>query len=749
MKKVTLFALSALAFSVAASAQVKLDATAAQLVSLAAGDAQAARSSDVRALTPTYGANDQVAVIVTVTDGNVLTAIENLGGEIADVRGDMAIVRLTPVQMQDVAELSGVLGISLGYENRTHLLNARAESRVDQVQAGLDLPQAYDGTGVICGLMDTGIDPNHVNFLKEDGTPRIEKMWVITGSNGAVRTLTGADKIASYSTDLSSSTHGTHTLGIMAGSYKGNADLVATISDRTDGLYNRRNAPVKYYGVATGADIAPCAGTLDGNNVLIAAGNILDYAKEQGKPAVMNLSLGHNFGPHDGTTAACKYLAEVGKEMLITVSAGNEGGTPLYIHKDFKGGDNVVKTTLSKTNDVVGAVDIWGSDETPFDVTFVAVNKKTGDVVYSYKVPDFAENDTTMSMSIQLTGTYYNMPQYIRETAIDSLFSSRSAVIFNKTLDPSNNRFNVYITTSLGTGSVADIVPGLIVEGKEGAAVDMYCNGYTYFYSNGIAGYTDGDDSGSINDLACGDNILAVGAYTNVSRWPSLSGIWSYEGAVKGSIADFSSYGKSFDGRQLPHIAAPGHAVVASYNYYYQSSGSNPYGEKLLTARVAHGDRESYWEEASGTSMSAPLVGGILALWLQADPTLTMDDVMEILEETAITDSYTEASPERFGYGKIDAYGGICKILGVSAVNDVKVDNEILVNETSAGTFGIYAPGASNIDAALYSMSGVLANTVKANGEEATISAENLTAGVYLLNVTANGKTVTRKVVVR
>ena len=149
MKKVTLFALSALAFGAVANAQAKLDAPAAQLVGAAANAVHASRSSDVRALTPAVSADEQVAVIVTMADGNVLSQIERLGGEVVDARGDMAIVRLTPIQIQDVAELSDVLGISLGYENHTLLLNAREETNIDAVHAGIGLDKAYDGTGVL------------------------------------------------------------------------------------------------------------------------------------------------------------------------------------------------------------------------------------------------------------------------------------------------------------------------------------------------------------------------------------------------------------------------------------------------------------------------------------------------------------------------------------------------------------------------------------------------------------------------
>lgn len=740
MKKVILPALAALAIAGSANAQSKFDGPAAQLISDANNQA-VSLVAGYRALPAAVTADHGVTVIVTMTDTEVLADIEELGGNVVDARGNMALVTLTTAQMQKVAELDKVKNISLGYEAQPLLNSARATAHVDDVVAGTGLDHGYDGTGVIVGMMDTGFDPNHINFLNEDGTSRISHMWVITGTNSAVREYSGAS-LAAYTTDNSGATHGTHVMGILAGGYKGEADQVAITNNRGNNTV-KRNYNVPYYGVATGAEITPAIGTLQGNNILSAAGKLVEYAREQGKPAVLNLSLGHNYGPHDGKTASGAYLSEVGKEILVCVSAGNEGDTNISLSKTFTANDTEVKTTFSKSPAANGGIDIWASDDTPFDFSFVGVNKTDGSIAYRYDFPGDKPG------TYYLTGTAWMYPGYITDSKINNVFGSKAAIVLTISTSELNNRFNVYVNAiQTYKSNNNDVVPGIIIKGQAGKKVDMFAVGGLEFYDNGISGYTPGSNTNTINDMACADNILAVGAYTNVSEWPTLGGKVGY-GTQAGALAGFSSWGTRPDGTQLPHILGPGESMVSSYSNYYMAAGNDPYDGKYTVARKDEEKRSHYWAEMSGTSMASPFVAGVLALWLQADPDLTMDRVKEILKETATNDKYTLEAPQRSGFGKIDALAGLKKVLAGSAVNEVKAESTVVVSETAPGCFDIFVPGAESVESRLYSMSGSLAAQTLSNGENATLTAEGLPSGIYVLSVKAGTVADTRKVVIR
>lgn len=71
-----------------------------------------------------------------------------------------------------------------------------------------------------------------------------------------------------------------------------------------------------------------------------------------------------------------------------------------------------------------------------------------------------------------------------------------------------------------------------------------------------------------------------------------------------------------------------------------------------------------FYTEISGTSMSAPHVAGVVALMLDADPTLTLDDVKKIITETA-TPMPGRADYE-VGAGYINAYAAVDKVFNRS-----------------------------------------------------------------------------------
>jgi hypothetical protein len=75
-----------------------------------------------------------------------------------------------------------------------------------------------------------------------------------------------------------------------------------------------------------------------------------------------------------------------------------------------------------------------------------------------------------------------------------------------------------------------------------------------------------------------------------------------------------------------------------------------------------------------GTSMSCPVVAGSVALMLQANNTLTYQNIVDIFKSTAREDQFTGIIPENgsttWGYGKIDVLQSVAT--AINSINDVE-----------------------------------------------------------------------------
>ena len=70
--------------------------------------------------------------------------------------------------------------------------------------------------------------------------------------------------------------------------------------------------------------------------------------------------------------------------------------------------------------------------------------------------------------------------------------------------------------------------------------------------------------------------------------------------------------------------------------------------------------------------MSTPAVAGAIALWLQARPTLTPDEVKAVMARTCRKPDTTMDYPNNyFGYGEIDVYKGLLDVLNVDGIEGI------------------------------------------------------------------------------
>jgi subtilisin family serine protease len=157
---------------------------------------------------------------------------------------------------------------------------------------------------------------------------------------------------------------------------------------------------------------------------------------------------------------------------------------------------------------------------------------------------------------------------------------------------------------------------------------------------------------------------------TDVSFWDSVSA-WVAAGIVPVFAAGNSGpSGKVGSPGSFPHSWAVAATTNRDAIAYFSSVGPVVWnGETLIKPDIAapgYGviscNTTGGLVSNSGTSMACPHVSGLVALMLQGNPALTIDEVRTIAESTAI-DLGTAGKDNKFGHGRFDAMACLEKVM--------------------------------------------------------------------------------------
>ena len=153
-----------------------------------------------------------------------------------------------------------------------------------------------------------------------------------------------------------------------------------------------------------------------------------------------------------------------------------------------------------------------------------------------------------------------------------------------------------------------------------------------------------------------------------------------------------------------------------------------------------------------GTSMAAPMVTGIIALWLQRNPYETVNNIKYILQQSSIRDNFTgtgNSIPNNtWGYGKIDALAGM-QLLVQLDVDTFNPENNFVVypNPTSSKIIATSNEFYDRVE--VYNVLGQKTYTqaIGAILDNQEIDLSSLPKGTYILKFSNAEKTKSIKVV--
>jgi subtilisin family serine protease len=478
------------------------------------------------------------------------------------------------------------------------------------------------GAGVLVGIVDTGIDYGHSDFKKQDGTTRLVSIWDQTvagtppaGFSYGTEWLPPAINNAT-ATEIDDEGHGSHVAGIAAG----------------DGSGTGNGQPAfTYVGMAPEADLCMVKTTFANTDIVDGVNYIFQKAASLGKKAVVNLSLGTQDGPHDGTHEMDVMLnALTGPGKIVVASAGNAGEDNLH------GRVALVPATPQSMTLVVPA----------YTRNIGAANDF---MLFSGWYPGTSQISLTITTPAGITmGPVGAGTNLLGQNTADGYLN-----IYNGTTAPSNGAHEIYIEIFDGfanrppnNGTWTFTFTPVSLGG--GGGTDMYlyacqlgAQGALAMWSQNLA------FGGVVGSPGDADSVIAVAAHTTKDCWNAVDGFqycWNPKPTLN-AIASWSSQGPRRDGVLKPDLSAPGFGVTSTRSSAYAA---------VPTALVA---TDGVHHIEAGTSMAAPHVTGGTALllarpeWTNATPSA----IKARLKSTARSDAFTGAVPNViWGAGKLD-----------------------------------------------------------------------------------------------
>ena len=556
--------------------------------------------------------------------------LSDLGIMVGKPIGSVVSIKVPLNQLATITSLPGLESMQIAAKVENLLDKAIIDIRADSVHAGIDLPQGYTGKDVYIGVTDWGFDYTSPMFYDTTlSESRIIAAWDQFKTSGPSPNgfnygteYTSPQDLMNAQSDTSNvyqySSHGTHVAGIAAGS----------------------GAGTPYRGVAFESKLLFVTFIFNVASVLDAWEWMYQKANADGKRLVVNMSWGiYHFGALDGTSLLSQAItAYTDLGVIFVNSGGNNGNVNFHLKKTFS--NDVLKSKIdfydynANANMWGQSIHSWGEVGNNFSNGIIVTNSAGLVIVES---PYYATNNT---------------PSYIDTfivAGLDTVWYNISA----EAMHPLNNKPQIRLrvkntNTSLKIllKSTADI--GTVHYWNLTELTNDVGNWGMPFSTSG-SGTSAGNNLNGISEPACSDDVITVAAYA--TQYSASNG-----SLVGGGIASFSSIGPRYDGAMKPDVSAPGVAIMSSISSFtnaaYTSMGS-----------VDFNGRTYHFAKFSGTSMSSPMVAGVAALILDANPYLSARQVKEIIMETARQDNITGIIPveghTRWGAGRVNAYSAV------------------------------------------------------------------------------------------
>lgn len=652
---------------------------------------------------------DYFGALAKVGDDFNASQLTNLGIVIGSKIHSIVSLKIPVSQISNVEVIPGINFLQLAGKIKPELDKALKDIGADSVHLGIDLPQGYTGKDVFIGITDWGFDytsPMFYDTLLQE--TRIHAAWDQFKTSGP------HPSGFTYGTEYS-----TPTTLLAAGSDTANIYSFATHGTHVAGIAGGSGAGTIHRGVGFESKFLFATFLVDESAVMDAWAWMFQKAQAASKRLVINMSWGlYHFGTLDGNSLLSQAIDNYSAQgVLFANSGGNNGDVNFHIKKNFQ--NDTIKSKINFYSYTANP-NMWGQSIHAWGEAGKAFS--SGLIVY--------DQNGMLAASTPLYATD-GLSSYIDSFLVIGL----DTIYFNVSADaahPQNGRPQMRIRVKSLSASNKVLLKSTAQDG-----VVHYWN--VTELSNDVGnwgmpfatfgtGSISGDKLYGISEPSCTNSLLSVAAYT--PRFYNSSGT-----ALGGIIAPFSSVGPRYDEVLKPEIAAPGVNIVSSISSFTDNSFTQ-------VSSISFNNRIYPFARFSGTSMASPMVAGVIALVLEANPYLSAAQVKDIIIQSAREDAQTGVIPvngsSQWGWGKINAY--LAVKLALNTIGFEEVEQETLwtvypnpVMHQLHFTVVDELPSTIQIISTLGTVIAKKVNT-------ASIDVSDLKAGSYWVRVELNGR---------
>ncbi|MDR6369580.1 subtilisin family serine protease [Chryseobacterium bernardetii] len=530
---------------------------------------------------------------------------------------------------------------------------SRAQSGASLLQDGVFNNTAYNGTGVLVGIYDSGIDWKHPDFRKADDQTksRIVSIWdqTLTAQAGETAPVGFATGVEYTRAQIEDELDGTPTGFVRENDINGHGTHVSGTAAGNGSAFTDK----RHKGFSSDADIVFVKGgngSFPTTNTINALTYFKNVATALNKPIVVNMSIGGQSSAHDGTSShevAVNNFTTSGAGRVVVISAGNDYGANLHRKVDI----------------AVGAAQTYN---------FTVASNTSATSVFSFIM--YANDNTPVTAKLTTPDGQQYTQNISTTTAHTILGGGLTATMYNYWSNDNNKRYVQLVVTR--TSGTTNVQGNYTLEITNNGTQQISAHGW--LYSQGVqTTLQNGDNEYIVGSPGNASNAITVASYMGRASWYSgTSGYFTL--TPQESISSFSAQGPRVDGVQKPDIAGSGQNVISS-----RSADSAPGATDIIAGT-------NYYVKNQGTSMSSPGVAGAVGLLLQANPSLTAAQVKARLTANARVDGATGTVPNmRWGYGKLDIYKAVTDELGCVKSNfeTVGYDEPYIIANTESNYY--------------------------------------------------------------